>query len=241
MMSVERRSVAGLAASANYTISRCEGLVNQGRTPFNVGTGYMQSVSVINPPSDAERKAAFEVDKGRCDNWRKHILNVTVTIQSPQFTHTAARLLASGWRLSGIFRASSGAPLSVSTGVDRALSGIQATTQRANHVLDDPYGDRTVNNWFNPGAFAQPALGTYGNSPRNGFDGPGVRVIDLSLVRLFGLANGQRMEARVEAFNALNWFIKGNPIATLSNANFGRIQTLAVAPRVMQFAMKYTF
>ena len=241
MMSVERRSVAGLAASANYTISRCEGLVNQGGAPFNVGTGYMQSVSVINPPSDAERKAAFEVDKGRCDNWRKHILNVTATIESPQFTHTAARLLASGWRLSGIFRASSGAPLSVSTGVDRALSGIQATTQRANQVLDDPYGDRTVNNWFNPGAFAQPALGTYGNSPRNGFDGPGVRVVDLSLVRLFGLANGQRMEARVEAFNALNWFIKGNPIATLSNANFGRIQTLAVAPRVMQFAMKYTF
>jgi hypothetical protein len=54
-------------------------------------------------------------------------------------------------------------PLTVTTGTDRALSGIQATTQRATQVLDNPYGDKTINNWLNPAAFAQPALGTYGN------------------------------------------------------------------------------
>jgi len=59
-------------------------------------------------------------------------------------------------------------------------------------------------------------------------------------VRLFSLPNNRRIEARVEAFNAFNWFLKGNPITALSNANFGRIQT-AEAPRIMQFAVKYTF
>ena len=97
-----------------------------------------------------------------------------------------------------------GAPLTVCTGTDRALSGIQATTQRANQVLDDPYGDGTINNWLNPAAFAQPALGTYGNSMRNAYDGPGRQVVDLSLVRSFRFGNGQRLEARVEAFNAFN-------------------------------------
>lgn len=241
MLSLQRRSVRGLSTNVNYTISRCEGLINQGDGPFNVGTGYTRSVSLINPPSEAEAKASFEMDKGRCSNWRRHILNVTATIESPQFSNTTARLLASGWRLSGIFRASSGSPLSVSTGIDRALTGIQATTQRADQVLDDPYGDRTVNNWLNPRAFAQPALGTYGNSKRNAYDGPGQQVVDLSLVRLFSLSGGQRIEARVEAFNAFNWFIKGNPVTTLSSASFGRIQTIGGAPRIMQFALKYAF
>jgi hypothetical protein len=150
------------------------------------------------------------------------------------------RALASGWRLSGIFRANSGAPLTVTTGTDRALSGIQTTTQRANQVLDNPYGDGTINNWLNAAAFAQPALGTYGNSVRNAYDGPGRKVVDLSLVRSFRFGNGQRVEARVEAFNAFNWFLLENPNTTLSSATFGRI-TASGDPRIMQFAIKYEF
>jgi hypothetical protein len=126
------------------------------------------------------------------------------------------------------------------TGTDRALSGIQATIQRANQVLDDPYGDRTADSWLNPLAFAQPALGTYGTSVRNAYDGPGRHVVDLSLVRSFGFTNGHRIEARVEAFNAFNWFLLDNPNTTLSSATFGRI-TSSGDSRIMQFAMKYDF
>ena len=115
-----------------------------------------------------------------------------------------------------------------------------ARPQRANQVLDDPYGDGTINNWLNPAAFAQPALGTYGNSVRNAYDGPGRHVVDLSLVRSFRFANNQRLEARVEAFNAFNWFLLENPNTTLSAATFGRI-TASGDPRIMQFAVKYDF
>ena len=149
-------------------------------------------------------------------------------------------MLASGWRLSGVFRAQSGAPLTVSSGIDRALSGIQAGTQRANQVGDNPYGAKTIDNWLNPAAFAQPALGTYGNSVRNAFDDPARKVVDLSLVRSFRFLNSHRLEARVEAFNAFNWFLPGNPVTALNNANFGRILT-SDDPRVMQFALKYEF
>ena len=240
LLSVQRRSAGGLTTNANYTISTCEGLISQGQAPLNVATGYMKPVSLINPPSDAERDAIFEEDKGRCATWRKHILNLSASIETPQFSNATARALGSGWRLSGIYRVNSGSPLTVFTGTDRALSGIQATTQRADQVLDNPYGDKTINNWLNPLAFSHPALGTYGNSVRNAYDGPGRQVVDLSLVRSFRFGNSHRLEARVEAFNAFNWFLLENPNTTLSAATFGRI-TASGDPRIMQFAVKYDF
>lgn len=60
----------------------------------------------------------------------------------------------------------------------------------------------------------------------------------LQFQRRFG-GTGQ-VEARIEAFNAFNRFLLGNPTTNLSNANFGRILT-AGDPRVMQSALKFSF
>ena len=244
LLSVTRRLSGGFTTSGNYTVSRCEGLINQGQSPLNVATGYQIPVSLINPPSEAEAQKAYDADKGRCEAWRKHIFNITASIESPQLSNTAARMIMSGWRLSGIFRGSSGQPLTIQAGADRALNGMQATNQRANQVSDNVYGDRSLNNWFNGTAFALPALGTYGTSPRNGYDGPGFRTVDLSVVRQFSLSGANKVEARVEAFNAFNWLIPGNPGINLSSATtFGRITSFSTAasPRVMQFALRYLF
>src|SRR6185369_13552790 len=119
-------------------------------------------------------------------------------------------------------------------------SGIATTNQRPNQVADNPYGAKTLNNWFNPTAFAQPALGTYGNSGRNAYVGPSSRTVNLALVRAVRFQNSQSIEARIEAFNAFNWFRWGNPITNFSDQNFGRILT-AADPRIMQFALKYSF
>jgi hypothetical protein len=225
-----------LSGGANYTVSSCEGLISQGGLPLNVGTGYSRPVSLIHTPADV--KALLEADKGPCDTSPRHIFSLNASVETPQFTNTAARLIASGWRLSGIVSASSGSFLSVTVGGDRALSGTQ--NQRVNQVQDDPYGDRTLTNWFNAAAFEQPALGTYGNSGRNAYEGPGSRTVNLSLVRSFRFASNHRIEARIEAFNAFNWFRWGNPITNLSDQNFGRILS-AGDPRIMQFALKYQF
>ena len=86
----------GITTSANYTVSTCEGLISQGQAPLNVATGYMKPVSLINPPSEAEAQTIFDEDKGRCGTWRKHIFNITASVETPQFTSTAVRALASG-------------------------------------------------------------------------------------------------------------------------------------------------
>jgi len=111
MLQFQRRSAGGIATSANYTLSTCEGLISQGQAPLNVATGYMKPVSLINPPSDAERQAIFDEDTGRCGTWRKHILNLSASVETPRFTSAVVRALASGWRLAGIFVAQSGYPL----------------------------------------------------------------------------------------------------------------------------------
>jgi hypothetical protein len=212
----------------------------------------------VNPPADIE--ARLDRDYGPCDTDRRHIFVLSATVQTPRFQSMLARAVGSDWRLSGSFRATSGRPFSVHTGVDRALTGAPAV-QRADQVLDNPYGAKTRDNWLNPAAFALPALGTFGNSPRNAYYGMGTRVVDLSLVRAFRFATSHRIEARVEAFNAFNWFrpaapgtpvvpvpLSGAgaannttaPVVNISNPNFGRYLA-ADEPRIMQFAVKYQF
>jgi hypothetical protein len=232
LLTAQRRATDSLSFSANYTLSKCEGHPTQGGGTPNPASGYVN-------PGD------IDYDYGRCNSDRRHVFNLTASVETPEFDRTALRMVASGWRLSGIFRAASGSPLNIITGVDRALSGIN--NQRPNQVLDDPYGDGSWTNYLNRAAFEQPALGTLGNTPRNSVTGPGAKVVDLSLVRGFRFAASQRIEARVEAFNAFNWFrplpnppLNNAPVVNLTSPTFGQILA-ADDPRILQFAVKYSF
>ena len=75
---------------------------------------------------------------------------------------------------------------------------------------------------------------------RNSLNGPGRRALDVSLVRSFKFNGSQRIEARFESFNLLNWFQWNNPVTNFNSVDFGRI-TSAGDPRIMQFALKYQF
>ena len=246
LLSAQRRSASGVAASANYTLSSCRGLINQGGGPLNVGTGYMLPVSLINPPANAAD--LLGADEGPCSNSPTHIFNATASVATPDFDNLAARIIASGWRIAGIVRAQSGSALTVSTGGDRALTGVQY--QRATQVGSDAYGASTRDRWFDPQAFAQPAIGTYGTSGRNAYVGMGTKVVDLALVRGFRFAATQRIEARIETFNAFNWFRPGpvdanpnnnqSPVTNLASPTFGRY-LVSGDPRILQFALKYSF
>jgi hypothetical protein len=223
VLSVSRRAANGLTAGVNYTLSKCTGLPTQGGTTPNVNSGFLDPA---NP----------EFDRGPCDSDRRHNFNFTASIQSPQFS--GAKSVLADWRLSGIVRLYSGAPFSVTVNTDPARTAI--SNQRAN-VSGDAYGDgSSIQAYLNRAAFSDPAVGTLGNSGRNAFNGPGQRFLDLSLVRSFRFGNSQRIEARIESFNAFNWFMLNNPVTVRNNPLFGQI-TSAGDPRIMQFALKYQF
>jgi hypothetical protein len=242
LLSVARRAARGTTVSANYTLSHCYGSPDGfGGATVNLANGY-------NDPSNPH------FDDGNCTSDRRHVFTLTAGVEAPQFDGRALRAVATGWRLFGSFRALSGPFLTVNPGSDRALNS-QPTPQRINQISDAVYADNSIDpitggrRFLSASAFSQPALGTLGTMPRNSIEGLGSRNIDLALSRVFHLVGAQNLEVRAEAFNALNWFQWLQPGQTqlglapnlpLTSATFGQILA-AGDPRILQFALKYTF
>jgi len=235
-LSFQRRG-ARMSLSGSYTLSRCFGA-----PAFQTG-GFPQIANGYTDPNNPQ------FDDGYCDQDRTHIGVFVASVQTPQFGSAAARAAFSDWRLSGILSAQSGRPINVISGQDRALTGIQ--NQRANQVLDNPYGSKkTPNDWLNPAAFAQPPSGTLGNFQRNSLRAPNYWTVDMALSRLVPVGAGRTLELRAEAFNVFNAFNWGPPLLaqgadrTHHNFNagtFGRILAMAGTPRIMQFGVKFGF
>ena len=108
-------------------------------------------------------------------------------------------------------------------------------------LSDDVYGDKSLTNYLNRNAFAQPALGTFGNEVRNSIKGPMFWTSNLALSKVIPFSSTQNVEVRLEAFNLLNHFNWGAPGVNFNAATFGRIQSIAGEPRIMQFGIKYGF
>jgi outer membrane receptor protein involved in Fe transport len=222
-LALQKRQSNGITIQGNYTWSHC------------IDNGYsdvIQTNGIMIP----ERRGA---NRGNCDLDRRHNFNMSTVYETPQFANSAVRWLAGGWRVSGIVRLISGAQLTVSSGVDQAMSG--TTDQTPDQILASPYPDqKTLTTWLNPAAFALPAIGSYGNVGQRTVRGPGTIRIDMAATRSFAVGEGKSVEFRAEAFNMPNHMNPGNPNTVFSSQTFGRI-TSAGDPRIMQLALKYVF
>ena len=84
--------------------------------------------------------------------------------------------------------------------------------------------EQTINNWFNPAAFAVPAKGTWGNLGRNVARGPKFWEIDGALEKLTPIGQKTNLKFRVVTFNLFNHAIFANPASNVAAASsFGRI------------------
>ena len=131
-----------------------------------------------------------------------------------------------GWQLSGIASAASGRPINIL--VDRNPTDLpdgNSRDQRPDLVPGQSIyaANRTINNWFNPAAFAVPAVGTWGNLGRNVARGPGYYEIDTALEKETAITERLAVKFRVEAFNLLNHPIYGDPGSDISSSSFGII------------------
>jgi hypothetical protein len=226
-LTMTRRAARGVSLSGNYTLSQCTGTATPGSFP-QISAGYTN-------PADPD------MDKGHCDQDRRHLANATMGYMTPELSNGVLGALASNWRVSGILTIRSGAWLNITSGQDRALNGI--SNQRPNQVSDDVYGAKTLNAYLNRDAFAQPALGTFGDVTYRSVEGPGYWDINMALSRILGVGGSRSLELRLEAFNLTNNFNWGDPATNLNLPTFGRITNIAVggSPRVMQFGIKYNF
>ncbi len=137
------------------------------------------------------------------------------------------------WEASGIVTARSGLPVNVT--VDRPSNSVP-TGYTANQRPDvvpgtspRPSLGRGIQHWINPAAFSTTTpsflAGAYGDAPRNPLRAPALWQADLALARHIPLTEALKVQFRAELFNVFNRAQYGSPLADLTGAGFGTIQT----------------
>jgi hypothetical protein len=67
-----------------------------------------------------------------------------------------------------------------------------------------PSSQRTTQEWFNPGCFAVPQLGRFGNSGANVIEGPGIDVQNIDISKDFRIKERARITFAAAFFDAFN-------------------------------------
>jgi hypothetical protein len=216
-VSLKRNMAAGWLWGTQYMWSH--GLADQG---FGAGD------STTN-----ENMACLRCDYSSTDIDIRQSLSVNSVYELPfghgkRFLNTggAAGKVLGGWQLSGLASAMSGRPVNIT--IDRSATDMldgNNRDQRPDLVpgMSIYAANRTINNWFNPAAFAVPAVGTWGNLGRNVGRGPGYYEIDTALEREVPVTERLKLEFRAEAFNLFNHPIYGDPDSDVSDSGFGII------------------
>jgi hypothetical protein len=109
------------------------------------------------------------------------------------------------------------------------------------NLVGNPYIRNTSTRlWLNPAAFTLSPVGTFGSLGSDTLRSPGFFDIDVAVSRYFKITEQQKLELRFEFFNVANHVNFGHPDNTLTDSTFGVILS-DVSPRILQFALRYTF
>ncbi|MFZ0806919.1 MAG: carboxypeptidase-like regulatory domain-containing protein [Candidatus Sulfotelmatobacter sp.] len=167
------------------------------------------------------------------------------------------RTALAGWKIAGVTQIQSGHQLYVEDTNASNLFGLAAPdadfaeVQPNCKVGTSGAIQKRIGGYFNSSCFpgTYPVIsadgGTaFGNSRPGILRGPAQNNTDLSLIKTFLLrwpTEQAGVEFRAEMFNAFNHPQFSDPSLAVDSGFFGAITTTAVAPRIMQFALKLYF
>lgn len=248
---LQKRFSNGDMFGMNYTWSHSIDIGSTSEDNATAGRGV-----IINPYDRYQMRASSDFDQ-------RHSLNFTSVVGLPfgkgkkvfGNVGTLGNLFVGGWQLGGIWRQTSGLPVSVghnrtwptnynftgyATQIDNVVAG-------SNKNAPAPPGGRSGPNIFVDPVAALKAYtfttpGEIGN--RNSVYGDGLFNIDMNLSKSFAIREGHAIQLRWEVFNITNSvrFDPQNINLALSNPSaFGRYAGTLGGPRVMQFALRYDF
>jgi hypothetical protein len=251
--SVNKRLADNWSATANYTLGSC---IDQGQPGTNIGANSFPVPQIDpynNPVPDPK------TSEGYCNHDRRHQLNLTAIAITPGLGSGILDVITKDWQVGFILVTRSGAPVTPGVTGDPNLTG---NPQRAVVVpgvdpnlpddqrvwVLDGNGYRDYMPWFNAAAFTTPTPSTdiatqWGDAKRNSLRGPHFWNADLAFSRNINMAGGRRIEVRVEAFNLFDTVNWGTPSFSAGSTavNNGAINNTTGDPRIMQFALKYSF
>ena len=233
----EQRYRSGLSLLAAYTFGKSE----------DDGSDFFSSAGDPNFPQDSNDPDA-EFSRSNFDV--RHRLSVSFAYELPYGRNQGDTGGLAGvfgdWQLAGIISVQSGSPFTVAllpeidnSNTGRAALGFGAN-DRPNLVGSADAANPSPDGWFNTDAFTFPAFGTFGDSPRNGFDGPGFANVNLALLKKVSLSRSADLQLRFEAFNLFNRTNFNLPDAFLGSPTFGQILSAQPARR-LQIGVKLLF
>ena len=146
-----------------------------------------------------------------------------------------------GWQISPTMSIMSGLPFTVQANAAPlgAFGSIQTANLVGNFKLtggQPPAPGATCTptdltcHFFDPTAFAVPTAGTYGNTSRDAFRGPGYFNMNLSVARQFKITERIGLQVRADAIGFTNTPHFNNPNATVGASNFGEITSILSPP-----------
>ncbi|NYF78957.1 TonB-dependent receptor [Granulicella arctica] len=175
----------GLSASAVYTWSHT----------LDEVTAYRGSL-----PQD---NLNFKGDYSNSDFDTRNTFVSFFSYQVPGSQHL--RLLTNGWQANSLLSFHGGQPFTVHASGD--VSGTSEGNDRAvqiGPVRKGYQGQKPGVNWLDPLAFADPALGSFGTTRRNGYYGPGYSDVDFSVFKDTKIKERVTVQLRAEMFNLFN-------------------------------------
>ena len=247
LLSAQHRFANHFTSTTNYTWSHCIS------DNYTTTLGFFLAAEAV--PYDRH------ADRGNCPSAdTRNVFNQSLVAQTPKFSNRTEQILLGDWQFSVSAIVQSGLDLSSPvTVLDFSGSG-NGLTQRPN-LVGPPYcapKGRTC--WLNQGSFNAPAPYTFGNLGNNSLFGPGSFIVNTALSRLFQIRESQQIEFRWEVFNLPNHanlygpnvvgavgpglqfifptFGQPTPATT---AGLGALAQTVNDPRIMQFALKYSF
>ncbi len=272
----EKRFSRGMSFLATYTWSHALDNAQTPLTPLlnNTDSGYRNAALIpiiddySNSPWDTRHRFTFngmyELPYGA---GRTHVIQ-----------NRLADAFIGRWSTSLTFAAQSGNPFSVYPDISTASGGYANAILVGNPFRaggsPDPSNSgvtcaartKTLTNWYNPCAFANPVSGNdiplsgpgslvtgtaqamqYLGGRRLQIYGPGYHRINMSIFKNFVTWNEQYLQFRTDIFNVLNTPAYGQPSVANNNSNGGQIttsrffQSFTPDARFFQFSLKYVF
>jgi hypothetical protein len=232
-MSANQRLWKGLNFDAYFTMASMIGYYVPDDTITFTGSGLQDPLNIAGSNGPLE---------GQAKRTSRNVFSYALPGGS-HFNNRVLRGLLGGWTIRAIVGWRSGVPFNVVSGSDFVGNG-RSAGQRPDAVAGvDPYV-RSGLVWLNPAAFSVvnvKAQKRFGDLGFNALYGPGAFTADSGLHKTFMITENQKLTVRLESFNTLNHQPFSNPVVTVNNVQFGQVTGTSVAPRVVQFAMKYAF
>ena len=254
-LSFQQRLNRGLSFQANYTWSKC--LTNNNGYYGRYGDAAASQAS--DDISFPQNTYNIDADYGYCDHDLTSVFNGYLTYQLPygknrMFGKDASPVLNAvlgGWDVNAVFTVHGGFPITMQDWAgDPGTGSFDPRPSCNGPSIPTPYAENSGANgggyvWFSTANMSNPPAGYFGNCGIGTERGPGIKQLDLSLAKNFGIPGheSQHFEFRAEAINSFNTPVLdviGYSADIFGGSQAGVINTSQGA-RNLQLGLKYVF